>query len=271
MIIKSTKKWIRKYLTSIQGRLEYQAFFETLHMISLQGMNYSIAGGVSDSGEINVLHYIKEHMKINEDSILIFDIGANIGEYTSLILKELGSKPIQIYAFEPTKSLFLSLKKQYNNSQNVNIYNLGFGDKKEVLSFYMSESNPCLNSVYDRDLKSHNLELKPLQKISLERIDDFCKQSSINKIDLLKIDVEGYELKVLQGAEEMINSGSIKYIQLEFGGCHIDSRTYFRDIFDYLNGRYKIYRVLKDGLRPIEKCDERLEIFMTVNFFAELR
>jgi FkbM family methyltransferase len=265
------KNIARAYISSLQGKIKYQKVFENLHMIALKGMNYSISGGVYDSGEIYVLHYVKDRTKVDRNSILIFDVGAHSGEYTSLALKEVGSNLLQVYAFEPTESLFLSLNKKYHSNQNVNIYNFGFGDKKEVLPFYVSESNPYLNSVYNRDLKNYNLELKQLQKISLERIDDFCEQNSINKINLLKIDVEGYELKVLQGAEAMINSGSIDYIQLEFGGCHIDSRTYFRDIFNYLNSRYKIYRVLKNGLRPIERYDERLEIFMTANFFAELR
>ena len=83
------------------------------------------------------------------------------------------------------------------------------------------------------------------------------------------MDVEGHELKILNGAKGMIDSNSIDYIQFEFGGCNIDSRTYFQDFWYLLNDKYKFNRILKDGLFEINSYKEIYECFITTNFLLE--
>ena len=66
----------------------------------------------------------------------------------------------------------------------------------------------------------------------------------------------------------MINDKRIDAIQFEFGGCNIDSRTFFQDFFYLLKDHYKIYRVLKDGLLEMPIYKETYEIFITINYLA---
>ena len=77
------------------------------------------------------------------------------------------------------------------------------------------------------------------------------------------------KLKALNGAAQMINSKQIDVIQFEFGGCNIDSRTYFQDFYYLLKDNYKIYRILKDGLYQINQYKEIYEAFTTTNYLAE--
>ena len=105
----------------------------------------------------------------------------------------------------------------------------------------------------------------------MESLDNFCAQHDINFIDFLKLDVEGNELKVLQGAEKMVTGKKIKYIQFEFGGTDIDARIYFKDFYTLLSPNYKLYRILKNGIRSINKYKETEEIFTTTNFLAILK
>jgi len=67
----------------------------------------------------------------------------------------------------------------------------------------------------------------------------------------------------------MLHSGSIDFIQFEFGGCNIDSRTYFQDFYYLLKDNYKIYRIVKDGIYPINQYREMYEAFITTNYLAE--
>ena len=65
-------------------------------------------------------------------------------------------------------------------------------------------------------------------------------------IDLLKLDVEGHELEVLRGGVRMFAQRRVKMVSFEFGGCNIDSRTYFRDFYYFFqeNGLQDIFRMV---------------------------
>ncbi len=69
----------------------------------------------------------------------------------------------------------------------------------------------------------------------------------------------------------MLKRREIEIIQLEFGGCNVDSRTYFHDFWTMLNENYNFFCVLKDGLQPIQQYSLLDEIFITVNFVAVLK
>jgi hypothetical protein len=106
--------------------------------------------------------------------------------------------------------------------------------------------------------------MSSVEKIILKKLDDYCAENGINEIHFLKMDIEGHEFKCLEGAKRMLNAG-----KFEFGGCNIDSRTFFQDFWYLLHDKYKIYRIVKNGLVLISSYNERLEIFKNINFFAE--
>jgi len=163
------------------------------------------------------------------------------------------------------------LKSNLSGYENVKIYNLGLGNNNETAILYHNENELGLSSVFNRRLDHFDSKLENKEEVKLERIDSFCQNNNINHIDLLKLDVEGNELNILKGAENLIKSKSIDFIQFEFGPCDIDSRTFFQDFFYLLTPRYKIYRLLKNGLVLIDKYETTLESFLTTNFLAVLK
>ena len=96
----------------------------------------------------------------------------------------------------------------------------------------------------------------------------FCADNNIDHIHFLKIDVEVHELAVLEGAKAMIGGGKIDFIQFEFGGCDIDSRTFFQDFWYLLHDNYDIYRIFPKSLDKIDLYDETMEIFVCSNYLA---
>ena len=97
---------------------------------------------------------------------------------------------------------------------------------------------------------------------------EYLKKNFDNEIiDFIKIDTEGNEYEVIKGLGNSIKL--VKVIQFEFGGCNIDSRTYFQDFFYLLKNKFKIYRILTDGLFEIVEYKETHEVFITVNYLAE--
>ena len=141
-------------------------------------------------------------------------------------------------------------------------------DSENSQLLYTNKDGSGLASVYKRKLDHFGISMDKSEEIKLSTLDIYCKMNDIDRINFLKIDIEGHELNALYGAIELIKNKKIDYIQFEFGGTNIDSKTYFRDFYYLLNDNYKIYRILKDGLFEIATYKETYEIFSAINYLA---
>ncbi len=115
------------------------------------------------------------------------------------------------------------------------------------------------------------VEVSATERIEVRALDDFCREQGVERIDFLKLDVEGHELAVLRGARRMLGAGTVSLIQFEFGPANIYSRTFFYDFWTLLSGAYDIYRIVPKGLAPIAYYGEQREIFLTTNYLAVRR
>jgi FkbM family methyltransferase len=258
---------INRALKPFAGKKQYQPFFEDVLISVLRCMNIGSPSVLVDtSGEKGVLKYIKKIFGNND--ITIFDVGANNGDYVDLLVNVFESKA-EIHSFEPSKKTFKKLLERHGNKEKVFFNNFGFGKEEASVILYSNSSVSGLSSVFKRKLEHLSLDFDEKEYISLRTVDSFCSEKGINHISLLKIDVEGSEMMVLEGSKKMIDSNSIDFIQFEFGGCNIDSKTFFQNFFYFLNDKYRIYRIVTDGLAPIEEYKEIYEVFICANFLAE--
>lgn len=254
------KQWLKN---QIFGRVTYQRFFRKLQDIALEGQNIGTSGTLDNDGEKWAIQYVRRSLS-HKNSLTIFDVGANVGDWT----KEAQNIASTTYSFEPSNKAFELLKK---NIGGEHLYNIALSDRTGEETLFTNESGSGLASLYPRNLKHFGIDFKKTEVISTQTLDNFCAQNKINQIDFLKIDVEGHDKKVLDGAQQMIKEGKIYFIQFEFGGADIDSRTFFQDFWYLLSSQYKISRILKDGLAPINKYRESEEVFLNTNFLAELK
>lgn len=241
-----------------------QGFFKSLYLFSLHGRGY-LEADMENNGEELVLQNIGN---VNNEKIIIFDVGANIGDYSLKCLNYI--KNSEVHAFEPSKKTFEILQRNLSGKK-ILLHNVGFGNKKEKKTLYSNKDGSGIASVYKRDLDYLGIKMNKKEEINLETLDNFCKKAKIDSIDFLKLDVEGHEVKVLEGAGEMLKNRMIKKIQFEFGGCNIDSRTFFKDFWNILNENYNFYRITNTGLIPIKKYSEDLEIFAYSNYLLKLK
>lgn len=248
------------------GGAIFQRIWERLYDLSLSGMNIGVDGAVTNSGELWVIDFFAKHLPTDSGGIVL-DVGANVGDYASQLIARLGGR-VKIFCFEPSRKTFEQLALRLATQKNVELFNFGFSDSEKTSILYSNASASGLASVYNRRLGHLGINFAQREEIRLRRLDDFCEERGIKRINLLKLDVEGHELYVLRGAESLINANRIDFIQFEFGGCNIDSRTYFQDFFYLLNPYFEVFRVLKKGLAPVENYREAYEIFTTTNYLA---
>jgi hypothetical protein len=92
----------------------------------------------------------------------------------------------------------------------------------------------------------------------------------VDTIHLLKADIEGHEMDLLLGARRMFEKRAIRMATFEFGGCNIDTRTFYKDFFYFFrdNGM-DLYRITPSGyLHPLPDYREIDEQYRTTNFAA---
>src|SRR5258708_2722364 len=208
-----------KFLAPRYGKKRYQPFFEALYKLSLSGMNIGGGAHVDDSGELNALLYIKEKLAPSNGSTeyMLFDVGANIGNY-SLLLRDVFGAAAELHSFEPSGKTYKKLTANLAGKAKSFQHNFGLGDKEDRTVLYTDHDESGLASVYKRKLDHYQIDMNQSENIVIKTLDSFCREEKIAHIHFLKIDVEGHEKKVLEGAKEMMQAGHIDFIQFEFGG-----------------------------------------------------
>lgn len=197
-------------------------------------------------------HFLKDWCQIFENKkTLIFDVGANVGEYSEDVLSlRKKDEDTLIYSFEPS-SAFSELQRKFSDSKKVIPVPFGLSDKEAELEIYADKSGSKLSTIYKRDRAAYKTVWKPTGKAKFIRADSFIKEKNISHINLLKIDVEGHEKMVLEGFGKYLNVDFIDFVQFEYSEANMDSHTTLLEL----------YRVLeKAGFIVAKIMPEHLEI-----------
>lgn len=200
-------------------------------------------------------------------SSVIFDIGAHVGEWTNHALAI--NPHLQIHCFEPGKDNFEKLTANVKSAQVVCNF-FGLSSSRGERSFFIYRDAPGLNSLYQRRGLEDGWGLATtheIETVQLDTLENYCRDRNIQKIDFMKVDVEGHELEVFKGGVSLFREGRVRAIQFEYGGCNIDSRVLLKDIFEFFQGmHYQFYKILPVSLRMVERYDQRLENFKYQNW-----
>tara|TARA_Y100001968_G_C19371165_1_gene725202 strand:- start:563 stop:1411 length:849 start_codon:yes stop_codon:yes gene_type:complete len=201
---------------------------------------------------------------------IIFDVGANKGIYSQIVLKRCPDS--FIYAFEPIPFVFSLLKDSLGESSKVKIFQSALSNKEgEIILFYDKENDGNTSAV--RGVQDSIHGLKSYEEVSAKtmRLDQFCTSNKINYIDLLKIDVEGFESIVLEGAHSLIVSKKIKVIQVEYGKANLFSRYFIHDYFNDYSEHYVIGKLFPKGVIWFESYSTELDDLLGPNLIMVLK
>ncbi len=190
----------------------------SIRFATRKGINYKLDISNVIDHSIYFDYKVKIHESIIEkikSSTIIFDIGGNIGS-SALFYSKIAPFS-RIYSFEPHPDTYncalenLSL----NESNNIHLINLGIGNKKENLKMYeVNQHNPGMNRILEGDRNF------PYKLIKLDTMANICNELNIEKIDFIKIDVEGFEYAVISSGEYIIRK-SKPVILVELDDDHL--------------------------------------------------
>lgn len=148
--------------------------------------------------------FIKQLNYLTQEGDIVFDVGSNIGEVLLNLAKKVGTKGF-VHGFEPHPDTFYRLSRnlKMNFFSNCKINNLGLGNIDGYLDLVIPEERD-LGTSRIRTQKDHYLSTSAVIKITT--LDNYCQHNNCRRIDLIKLDVEGYEHNVLMGGEQTVKT-----------------------------------------------------------------
>lgn len=194
---------------------------------------------------------------------VVVDVGGNKGDWTGAILE--ACKPKAAYVLEPATSNQKILTDRFRGEKNVCIVPYALSNCDGTAALYSDSDGSGLASLHQRQLDHLNIPHEKIEEVNTIRFKTLLDQYSIQKINILKLDIEGHELMVLKAIDDS-SRNQIDLIQFEFGGCNIDSRTYFRDFWYLLHDNFVFYRITPIGLTAIPRYRVGDEVFTTTNY-----
>jgi FkbM family methyltransferase len=158
---------------------------------------------------------------------------------------------------------------KYGQNKNISIEQKAISNFEGEATLYSNDHGSGLASLSKRRLAHFGIEFENFEQVPVIRFEDYWEdQLGSQSIDFVKLDIEGHELDALNGFRKALKS--IRLIQFEFGGCNIDSRTYFQDFWYFFKeNNFVLFRMTPLGIHKISSYSELDETFKTTNILAK--
>lgn len=194
---------------------------------------------------------------------LCIDVGANVGNYSLEILKATES---HVIAFEPLPLAFHSLVQSTQNFlDRIKLENLGIGESNEELAIHFNpDTSEHASFSVEVDKVSYLNNFKEVT-VPVVTLDSYFEQNSIREVDLIKIDVEGFETEVFRGAIQVFSEVRPKFVQIEFNWHQLFRNVSLNYFAEKLVG-YDVYQLIPNGWAKRDPKDPYTNIYAFSNF-----
>lgn len=211
-----------------------------------------------------------KYFSIPADAVIL-DVGANVGSmafrFATVALKG------HVYAFEPTDYAYAKLLK------NISL-NPRFASRITPVQCFLADQNSRNHEMkayasWKVDGSASNIHplhggaIKPADSVPAVTLDHFCMESVVQRVDLIKIDTDGHEYKVLKGACKTIKK-YLPYVVFEMGGYVLDEQQVeFEQFYDYFkNVRYRLFNAKNGRQITLQNFSNQIPLKATTDIIA---
>lgn len=190
-------------------------------------------------------HYDVQRASQSREAETIFDVGANTGQTVRGLVSYFPSS--KIYCFEPIAATMAQLKQKFGGNALITFVQAALGSEETSVAVALhqdTELNTLTNVDRWNDLTGQT------EIVSVNTLDRICEVHSIRSIDILKMDVQGWELKVLAGAERMLKTKRIHFVLSEvcFSSAE-DDMQYFPTFHQFIESKGFVFCGLYEPFR----------------------
>jgi FkbM family methyltransferase len=197
---------------------------------------------------------------------LAVDIGGNVGEYTAELRRR--HPELEVHVFEPSSTNVSRLNQRFGSDSRIKVVPYAVSDTPGQAVLYADVSGSGMASLAHRELSHRGIAFRAQETVPVVRFCDYWATNlDSRRMDIVKLDIEGFELAALRGFGDALMATAV--LQFEFGGCNVDTRSFFRDFWQLFEQRgFELYRITPLGLERLRRYRDSDEHFATTNYLA---
>lgn len=195
----------------------------------------------------------------------VIDVGANLGDWTAMFARRM-TGPGQAFLFEPNPEAVARLRAMpvVNSEVQIEVLQKAVGDVAGNAQFFMEEDAGETSSLVQRHAQPRARAIQ----VPVVRLDAEMAAQGVTRVDMLKIDAEGYDLRVLMGAKGLLEAGRVGVVQFEYNAPWAAAGSTLSAAFQLLQGAgFRVYLLKAGGLWRLDP-DRVGEYFRYSNFAA---
>jgi FkbM family methyltransferase len=251
------QSFVRKSLRILRSIVGQRQFYRAARLLMFEAQ-FDVLNQPDSNGERYVQSVVGRHFK----SPVVFDVGANIGDWTASLLGQGNATAATVHAFEPCRGTFELLQRRFPRRGGLFLNQAACSDHVGLAILAVDAVASGSNALANDDFATK-------EEVALTTIDAYCRDNSIAHINLLKVDAEGHDSIVLLGALAMLQAHEIDFIQFEYNHRWINERKLLRDAFKYLQPLgYRVGKLTGDAVQFYPNWHAELETYRESNYVA---
>ena len=256
-LIRASGAGLGRIVCRHRGRRPADELERALHAFHKQINNVDF--DMTRNGELRVLRTL-----LDTHPSCLLDVGANVGEWTMLVSKL--EPECVVHAFEPVPSTYEKLLQNVAALANVVPNGYGLSSEEAVIPMMVS-GNPSDSTAFKiAGLRYHDEHYRNTVECRVRRACDYIAENHLDRVDFVKIDVEGMDLRVIRGFGEQLDC--VRALQFEYGVFNISSHDLLADFWEYLSSRgFVVGKVFPRCVR-FGEYDCAMENFHSSNYVA---
>lgn len=186
-------------------------------------------------GYLDSLELLELIKKDNYKPAVIFDVGANIGTWT--LLAKSFFPDAAVHAFEPLPEHLAKLNSNTGKLTQMTIHRfcLGNENKDAIINVSSFSDSSSILEATPLEYEQYGIKKTGEETVHIERVEDLIEQGVLPVPDIIKLDVQGFELEVLKGTGKYLSNATYLIIEVSFRKYYY-GQPMFLDIANYLSG-----------------------------------